>query len=222
METLNVFYRICPHNSAKSPVYKDNKSALAGFCLQSFIKAFEGYPVEVHFIADSCPPDYIEALNRVPLVKHIHEYLSLGNKGSFFKQVEMACELDDNALVYLVEDDYYHLGESIGMFNAIKAFDFVTPYDHGGHYEQPWVDMPQKLKILDNHHFRTSVSTCLTFGCRAKNLKDNRGLVHEYGINDHGLWLEILNKGYELWCPIPTFATHMAEGLISYGVEWPW
>jgi len=189
-------------------------------CLKSFVDGFGDIKPKIIFILDTCPPEYKELIERVvPFEKEFIEGNNLENLGSFRKQVEIACGLDDYVLFQ--EDDYLYVpdvGEKLQK--AVEKFDFVTPQDEYLYYfNEPRHIGKYEIKVIADHHFREVNSTTLTFACHSKLIKENKDIIYKHEIWDFPMWQEIRGKDYRIWCPIPTFATHLADNLAPC-VDW--
>lgn len=228
MESLNVFYRVCPYNNGKSPIFADDKLGLVRFCLESFVEAFRATSLRITFILDSCDASYRTWIERhVPFQKEVLHFVGLGNEGSFFKQIELAAQLEPEESVYLAEDDYYYVaGAGEKLVAAISQFDFVTPYDHLQYYSRPPASEPCHITLCAGHHWRTHGSTCLTFGTKAGMVFKNRDIMYQHGVSDFLMWRQVLRKRrwrrkeYRLYGPIPSLATHLVSGLLAPGINW--
>jgi hypothetical protein len=214
-----VIYRIAPSLPVKSPISKDDKLAFFKTCLKSFVRGFQDIKPEVVFILDSCPKSYEKVLSHVSFDKKIIKMDKAGNFGTYAKQIEIASETDD--FVLLQEDDYLYL-PSIGkkMLEGMKTFDFITPQDEYLYYfNEPRHIGKYEIKVVGNHHWREVNSTTLTFAAHGKTFKDTKDILLGHEIWDYEMWQEI-RQDYKLWCPVPTFATHMVEGILSPCVDW--
>lgn len=230
MSPLYVFYRICPFGGGNRPLCDGDKMGLVRLCLLSFVEAFQATPVHVTFLLDSCDQGFREWIEaHVPLEKTVLSFFGLGHEGSFFKQIELACRLPEEALVYLAEDDYYYLEEAgPKLAAAIGRFDFVTPYDHPDLYGPAHAAEDSHLVLQAGHHWRTQGSTCLTFGAKAGTLSQVQETLFRHGISDHPMWLHLLRgrsrfsgrAAYRLYGPVPSLATHMVSGFLAPGVNW--
>ena len=230
MRTVRVFYRIYPGNNGRSPIFSDDKIGLVRFCLRSFVEAFKASSPHVTFILDSCDSGYRNWIEKhVPFEKEILSFVGLGHVGSFFKQVELACKLEQDDLVFLAEDDYYYVGEAgPKLAAAMERFDFVTPYDHAARYSIEQERAPCYVSFYGGHHWRTQCSTCLTFGARVDRLSQVKETIFRHGVSDHPMWVQILRerprilkrRTYRLYGPIPSLATHLVAGQLAPGFNW--
>ena len=217
---MKVIYRIAPNQPFKSPFSKEDKLFLVKTCLKSFVKAFEDVKLTIVFILDNCPDEYRFVVSETVPFEKDFIFTNLGNFGTYSKQVEIASETDD--FVLLQEDDYLYLpGTEKKLMKALDALDFITPQDEYLYYfDEPRHIGKYEIKVVGGHHFREVNSTTLTFAGHGKLFKENRDTLLGFGTGDYPMWQEIRGLGYRLWCPIPTFATHMVEGILSPTIDW--
>lgn len=216
---MKVIYRIAPNKPLKSPFSKDDKFTLVKTCLKSFVKAFEDIKPDITFILDNCP-EYEDFIKRnVPFNKKFIN-TDLGNFGTYSKQIEIASETDD--FVLFQEDDYLYLPKIGTKFmKALEKFDFITPQDEYLYYfGEPRHIGKYEITVVGDHHWREVNSTTLTFAGHGKLFKENKDTLLAFGTGDYPMWQAIRERGYKLWCPIPTFATHLVEGILSPAVDW--
>ena len=221
MAELNVFYRICPNLSTKSPVFSDDKLALTMFSLRSFRKAFENIDYKITFILDSCPAIYREKINKlITADKTFFTGVEMGNRGSLLKQIELAALLENQDKVYLAEDDYIYLpGAGRKLVEALDVFDSVTLYDHPDYYQEPHKSYGGEVKIYAQHHWVSRISTCFSFGAKAEFIKENKRIITKYAPIDYQMWCDITKKS-QLYSPIPSLATHLVAWLLAPNVNW--
>jgi hypothetical protein len=139
----------------------------------------------------------------------------LGNAGSLRKAIELAIEESEpDDLVYFCEDDYLHLPKAPTLLEeGIKRADYVTLYDHPDKYT-PAYNLGEYSKVIKtkSSHWRYTLSTCMTFGVRAKALKEDLDvwLKHTDGPHphDHYIFSELTKAGRRLAVCIPGVACH--------------
>lgn len=150
----------------------------------------------------------------------IVECTSLGNVGTFQKQIEMAADLQDD--VFFVEDDYFWLPDTFQyMKEAIKELDFVSPYDHIGHYLEERFDKHYEIKLIGNRTYREAPSNTLTFAMRKEIADKTKIKMLSYGISDHPMFDYFRKDMYlRMWNPVPSFATHVVDGLLAPNIDW--
>lgn len=210
---MTVIYRICDIESTNPPpIFKNDRVGLNKRCLESFVKAFKGQDISIHFLCDNTE-NYDEHLKTVPFPYTV-EYSNAGINYSYLKSLGMALESEQD--VFLLECDYL-FREDAGkrIIDAIQNFDFISPYDHPDKYPGAAV-----LEIFDDYHWRTARSTTMTFATKYENIKDHFDLLSKHGYLDHQMWVELQEvTGKQLWTPIPGLATHMVENYLSPSVS---
>lgn len=214
---MRVLYKIAPNVNKKSPIFTEDKFSLVKFCLTSFLEAFRGEDIKIHFILDNCPPEYEELVK--PYAYSIIR-TSIGNPGIFRKQVEIASSIDDYVLFQ--EDDYYWLPNTgYKLIEAVKTLEFVTPQDEYLYYfNEPRHLGKFEIRVIGDHHWREVNSTTLTFATHGRLIKENEDIIYKHEIWDYPMWQEIRGAGYRLWGPIPTLATHLVKDQLSPCVDW--
>lgn len=87
----------------------------------------------IHVIADNCSPDLVNFIRENGFD---YEETSLGNIGSFqYALNNIISKLDDECVVYMLEDDYIHLPDSKAiLFEGLQIADYVTLFDHNDSY----------------------------------------------------------------------------------------
>lgn len=221
---MTVFYRLCnikSENSKKSPILSDNLFELNKLCLKSFVEAFKEVNPIMIFICDYCPIAEYSALIKevVPFKKETH-FTELGINGTCLMQYELARECDDTVLFQ--ECDYLYVpGTGKTLLKAIETFGLVSPYDHLNFYKDRSIHSNKcEIELLDNTHFRMAERNTMTFGMTQQALQDNYDSLKRWGYLDNEVWKEMRVKGYKLWVPIPSFATHMVEGYLAPSIDW--
>lgn len=164
---------------------------------------------------------------------NIIEY-SGGNDAASFKfclDVIMKSNLQDDDIVYIVEDDYMHRPNwELVMKEAFDTFDvdYVTLYDHPDKYFLPMYDQLQS-KILHTQtvHWRTTPSTCNTYAGKWKTFKKHwethvKFCLPEYTHDgyDHTKFMSLWEQGSNLISSIPGYSTHCEIPFLSPLVDW--
>ena len=151
---------------------------------------------------------------------------------SFINLVEyfVGLNLPDDAIVYLLEDDFVHLpGWAPVMREAFDAnlADYVTLYDHSDKYTFPmYSDLKSKIHVTKSCHWRSTPSTTNTYALLFKKLVDTAA-IHlrfsdkEIGFTfDHNKFLHLAERGDKLISSIPGFSTHVEQEFLSPIVDW--
>lgn len=199
-----VFYRISSESYKKTKLPGATKER----CLENFIQVFGK---QIILLADNCHIPLLDYLKKtgIPCLE-----TNLGNAKSFRHALHLACRLEDETLVYFVEDDYLHLAKSPPMLEeGIQHADYVTVYDHPDKYG-PFYNNGETSKVIrtPSSHWRYSVSTTMTFAARVKTLKEDIEIweKHTEGDHpgDHSAFQELQGKGRKLLVSVPGAACH--------------
>lgn len=209
---LVTLYRASPFKSSNPSPLTCSKYEQTKRCLQSFLST---KPEKIIFLLDSYD-------DRSLFEPHgeIINCTGLGNLGTFQKQIEVASNIDDD--VFFVEDDYLWLPDTFKHIKeAIKTLDFVSPYDHPGHYLEPRFDKHYEMTLIEGRTYREAPSNTLTFAMRSEIAKKTTTTMLRFGTSDHPMF-EYLRKDMYLriWNPVPSFATHLVNGMEAPNVNW--
>jgi hypothetical protein len=196
---LAVAYRIYPGVSKVPPIFPDDKYRLAAACLSSFKRSLGSLRTKLWVLLDGCPEEY-QALFEAHFDRRdleFHHLRSVGNKATFALQLDILCNQAVSELVYFAEDDYFYfpgLVENMCNFQRGNALaDFVTPYDHPNAYA-PHTELDSEyVTAFAGRHWRTIVSTCLTFLTTRTTLRRTRGVFESFsaGSSDYALWMSL-------------------------------
>jgi hypothetical protein len=138
--------------------------------------------------------------------------------------------LDNNSIIYLLEDDYIHVP---GWCNVMReAFvknlaDYVTLYDHNDKYFFPmYKNLESKIFVTESCHWRTVPSTTNTYAMRLGVLKKHIDTHMKYSdlkarvSHDHQKFLHLNSIGARLISSIPGYSTHCEPKYLSPVVKW--
>lgn len=207
---IEVFYRVSLKDKPENrPFWCKDKSKLIKACRKSFDQAWESLQYKVTTIADGPTP-----------LKVDHQFESDQDETYRF-QIQLASQ-SECEFVWFQEDDYlWQLFSADGLVDALEKFDFVSPYDHPEAYQKLELhDKPVKLALAGQCHWRTNTFNTMTWGCKTKTLRGNLDVFEKNGYWDEPTWRELNNRGYTLWSPIPTMATHLhIDGLVPF-IPW--
>jgi hypothetical protein len=225
---LAVCYRVYPRLSGAPVMDFKDKLSLASTAVRSFQQALHGTRARIWALLDDCPPAYHKLFQEVFPADEL-EIVPLpraGNGGSFAKQLEILSSQHCADYVYFAEDDYLYIpGAVTEMLAFLKQHpdaDFVTGYDHLDYYR---AGVHRHSREVLNHRgrtWRTVASTCLTFMCSRKTLKDSRGLLQSFcrGNSDLGLWLALTKTGMRNPLALGRAAIDGRFVIGSYGLAW--
>lgn len=219
---MKIIYRITSIASSNpSPIFQENKNKLSELCLESFLKAFSDVKPKIIFLADHC--NCQEMIKRL-CESHGYEFeireSNAGINQTMLDSYKIASELEDYILFQ--ECDYLYR-DVIGKtyLEAMKGLGIVSPYDHPNFYHVREYHREEcRIKLVDNHHFRTCERNTMTWGCHSNIIKENLDILNHHGYLDGPVWYDLLERGYPLWTPIKSFATHMVKDCLAPGVDW--
>lgn len=111
----------------------------------------------------------------------------------------MARNLPDETIVYIVEDDYLHRPNWCAVLREAFALpvDYVSLYDHADKY-QYYPDLRSKLMVTPSVHWRATPSTCNTYACKARTLREDIDTHRFFSRNHNGGVSQDHNKFVEL------------------------
>jgi len=239
---LKVFYRLSD-KSRFAPGYNWEK------CFVNFVTNFN--PDNMVIYADNCEPDTMNRLNElISQTKFEIKITNYGNALSFYKCAEEAKDtMQDDDIAYFVENDYMHRKnskEAMGEFFTIMDPDYVTLYDHPDkywpamynsnnnkyfkyyesiHYNGMLQNLWSKIYCFKYGYWRTTPSTCMTFACKIKTIKDDFLIIEQYtktyGADrpqDYLMCETLRKKGKMIYNSIPGYAGHTS--LLPPNVDW--
>ena len=172
-------------------------------CLRNFLNHFSDYCITI--IADNCSDETIELIHTITQGNKIKVLqTSLGNSASFVYTVNYILRqpLEDDTIIYLVEDDYLHLDNSAKILQeGFKYADYVTLYDHPDKYNPFVCDGGEETTVFltEHSHWKLTKSTTMTFACRVKTLREDCDVLSKYCSDeipdDINMFCELLKNG---------------------------
>jgi len=232
INSMKVYYRISDvgYKKVKAP-YINNEN-----CLRNFIKNFLNNNTEdIIVLADNvCESTYNMIKSYIPIDNIIQ-----CNKGSgaqtFNVVLDMALKLNDNEIVYFVENDYVHRpnskkileeGFEIGA-NFVCLYDHPDKYINGTEGGNPQVENGgeyTQVFLSDSCHWKLTNSTTMTFASRVKTLRTNESILRKWTSGtypeDYKMFLELRDNGHALISPIPSYSTHGDLPWMSPLINW--
>lgn len=219
---MQVIYRITSVASSNpSPVFQDNKNRLNELCLDQFLFAFWETKPTITFIADfcSCIRMIEDCCSRFRYTFNIIES-EVGQNQTMLDSYAQACKLDD----YVLFNECDHLwlpGSGPIMLEAIKKLGLVSGYDHPDFYSRFDIHPKEtEVTLVANHHFRKAARNVMSWGCHSNLVKDNLDILNHHGYLDDGIWLDLRERGHQLWTALPALSTHMVESCLSPNIDW--
>lgn len=139
--------------------------------------------------------------------------------------------LGDDAIIYLLEDDYVHRpGWPTAMreiFASNKA-NYVTLYDHSDKYTLPvYNDLASRMLVTKSGHWRTTPSTTNTYAARLGTLRKHKDVHIEYSVLEQKFTFDDLKfrhlqerLGAVLVSSVPGFSAHCETAYLSPVIDW--
>ena len=159
--------------------------------------------------------------------------VSIGNgAGTFNLALDEALKLEDNEIVYFLENDYLHKpGSDKILVEGIKlGADYVALYDHPDKYQDgtnPEVEgggEVTKVFLSESCHWKLTNSTTMTFAAKVKTLRKDESTLRKWTSTTHPhdfqMFLELRDRGRSLITPIPGYATHGETAWLSPLTNW--
>ncbi|MFZ5516348.1 MAG: glycosyltransferase family 2 protein [Candidatus Zhuqueibacterota bacterium] len=196
---IAIAYRVYPKVSKRTYVFQYDKFKLVKLCLKSFKKSLGDLKVKLFVLLDGCPDEY-ETLFRSLFSEDeikIYRFDGIGNKATFEKQIDILLNQNFSDTIYFAEDDYFYLpGQFKNLLEFLKGLPggaFISPYDHPDYYSLLFHRNKHKVHVIENRHWRTANSTCLTFLTTKDVLLKTQSVFRTYAHNnfDSSLWLSL-------------------------------
>ena len=224
---MQVIYRISETGYPKEkPEYINNKN-----CFENALRTFNKATWLV--IADNVDDEtklYLES--KVETIK----YVSVGHgAGTFNLALDYALTLDNNEIVYFLENDYLHKPEADKIIESgfDLGFDYVTAYDHPDKYLNPieggnpfCMGRSEETRVYlgDFCHWKLTNSTTMTFASKVKTLKEDEDIWRKWTSEtypyDFNIFNELRQRGKRLASSIPGYSTHGETKLLSPLINW--
>ena len=227
---MTIIYRISDagYNKVK-PEYINNKN-----CLKNATEVFKDASWLV--IADN-----ISELTKKMIHKYIEEdsdieYVSVGHgAGTFNLALDEALTLDDDEIVYFIENDYIHKPNSQKILKeGFKlGAPFVSLYDHPDKYIDPSKGgnpycqggaEDTRVYLTDNCHWKVTNSTTMTFAAKVSTLKRTEPILRKWTSSTHPddfkMFLELRENNELLVTSIPGYSTHGETAWLSPLTDW--
>ena len=143
--------------------------------------------------------------------------------------------LDVNEIVYFLEDDYLHKGDSQKVLESAfeLGMDYVTLYDHPDKYLNPIEGGNPycegraeftRVYLGEYSHWKLTNSTTMTFAAKVSTLKENEEILRRNTSgthpNDFQMFIELRNNNQLLIIPIPGYATHGETAWLTPLTNW--
>ena len=223
---MKIIYRISDtgYNKVK-PEYINNEN-----CLKNFVHVFGNKDLQI--IADNCSEGTLKMIT-----KYVHpnriEKVSIGHgAGTFNLALDEALKLNDNEIVYFLENDYLHKlnADKILLEGFNTGANYIALYDHPDKYidgANPEVEGGGELTrvlLTESCHWKLTNSTTMTFAAKIKTLREDEEILRLFTQGsyprDFEMFLALRDKGKALITPIPGYATHGETAWLSPLNNW--
>jgi len=195
-------------------------------CFVNLLNTIEGKNVDLHVIMDGdSTGNFIENYkNKYTL----HSINVGGDYNSYLETYEYikTLNIDDNDLIYFLENDYLHtdnwIEEIVTLFQTYpQGLNYISLYDHNDKYFlSMYNNLVSKIFITETRHWRTTPSTCGSY-IIPKNIFIEDEDINTGGPGDHDKFLHLNStKNRFVLTPIPRLSTHCMEGLLSSTINW--
>jgi hypothetical protein len=226
---MKLIYRISDVGYKKEkPEYINNEN-----CLKNAVKEFNSKDFIV--IADNVSEEtYLMICKYVKPSSIIKVSVGHG-AGTFNLALDKAINLDDNEIVYFIENDYIHKPDSQKILEESFKLgaSFVSLYDHPDKYigpnqgGNPYCEggaEDTRVYKTDSVHWKITNSTTMTFAAKVSTLKRVEPILRKYTQgsypDDFKMFLELRTKGELLITPIPGYSTHGETAWLSPLTDW--
>lgn len=233
MENINIIYRISDAGYKKvKPNYVNNEN-----CLRNATNIFSIENYKWTVIADNTSDETNQMILKYVKPESI-KFTSIGSgAGTFNYGLNFALTLDDNDVVYFLENDYIHKlnSNSILLEGIDVGGDYVSLYDHPDKYipanrgGNPFIENDggevTKVYLTKSCHWKITNSTTMTFASKVKTLKEDESILRKWTNmgdypRDFDMFIELREKGKVLLTPIPGYSTHGETAWLSPLTDW--
>jgi len=163
--------------------------------------------VKLWVLLNHCPPEYEKMFTQswpaedLVLVR----FPGVAASTTLHEQSRILAEQTDAEIVFLSEDDYFHLpGQFQIAVNFLKQnsdADFAAPYDHLDNYTTDLHRLHAETKDFGGKKWRSSISTTHTFLARRSALIESKKLFEKLHQKYHGrvspdlaMWMALTKK----------------------------
>jgi len=227
---MTIIYRISDAGYKKEkPDYINNEN-----CLKNATEVFKNASFLV--IADNVSEPTKKMIRKYIEEDSDVEYVSVGHgAGTFNLALDEALTLDDDEIVYFIENDYIHKPNSQKILE--EGFElgapFVALYDHPDKYldpsrgGNPYCEggaEDTRVYLSNNVHWKITNSTTMTFAAKVSTLKKYEDTLRNFTNgthpNDFQMFLHLREQGGILLTPLPGYSTHGETAWLSPLTNW--
>lgn len=229
---MKIIYRISDAGYSKvKPVYINNEA-----CLKNFCNVFFDNIHDILIIADNVSKETNTMIQKYISRDQI-QYASVGHgAGTFNLALDRALKMDDNEIVYFVENDYLHRQQSPKIIKEGLSLgaSFVSLYDHPDKYLDPSKGgnpyceggaEDTRVYLTDSCHWKLTNSTTMTFASTVRTLKKTETILRKWTNQGHypddfKMFMELRDKNELLVTPLPGYSTHGETAWLSPITDW--
>jgi hypothetical protein len=228
---MKIIYRISDSGYSKvKPDYITNEN-----CLKNFCNVFFDYIHDIHILADNCSDATISMIKKYIDPININK-VSVGHgAGTFNLALDKALKLNDDEIVYFVENDYLHKPKSPELIKEGLSLGaaFVSLYDHPDKYLDPSKGgnpycsggaEDTRVYLTESCHWKITNSTTMTFATTVATLKKCESILRTYTSGtypeDFKMFLELRSQNELLISSIPAYSTHGETAWLSPLINW--
>lgn len=225
---MKVIYRISDGGYGKQkPSYITKMN-----CFENALKNFN----DLYIIQDGqLKDDRIEELSLKYNINKERVIVNVGHgAGTFNIALDYALSLNNEEIVYFLEDDYLHVsGASNVLIDAFNLpIDYVTLYDHPDKYINPidggnpfceGLSEITRVYCGKYSHYKITNSTTMTFATKVSTLKRDENILRKYTSGTHPHDFEMFKEigiNSKLVSSIPAYSTHGETKWLSPLINW--
>ena len=195
-------------------------------CFENLLKTIEGYD-NIHLTLAMDGKNVLDFTNHYKDKYTLFQTYHNSSLKSFKDLLDYVKNqpMEENDLIYWLENDYLHIDGWVDkittLFKTYSGLDYVSLYDHNDKYFLPmYDDLVSKIIVTENHHWRTTPSTCGSYIITRKTFDEDYD-VWLNAVGDHNTFLYLNEtKNRFVFTPMPGLSTHCMETLMSPCIDW--
>lgn len=226
MTTVDIIYRYCEedHKTNTRPTGFTKTKAYANTILNlSYSSKRNNVDINTTVVFDGPRTDESFFINKYSKdTNTVFDYISENSNEGSYKYVLNLARKSTADIIYLLEDDYWHIDDAMYYLLAgVKKFGVITGYYH-----------PDRLTRNDDITFgqefigatnrciwTTNESTTCTY-MFTKEYKDIiLGAAETYLLHDREMWRSLI-KNVRLWAPTLSISTHCDKRFMAPFINW--
>jgi FkbM family methyltransferase len=229
---VHIVYRTSDAGYKKvKPNYVNN-----GACLKNAIEKFPTNKFQWNIIADNTSDSTNKEIESIAPDVSIN-HVSIGHgAGTFNLALDYALTLENDAIVYFLENDYIHRkGSYQALIMAMHSLQpaFASLYDHPDKYMDPSIGgnmyceggaEDTRVYMVGGVHWKITNSTTMTFAATVSTLKRVEPILRKWTNTSHPhdfeMFMELREHGEILITPIPGYSTHGETQWLSPAIDW--